>query len=215
VRQFATVFAHSRILVKPIFEGRTRTSLRTPRSPSKTHRTHVRPAVELNEVLTHRRGVPDSDIGRCSGDRGLIGRRCAKLARRHRRRARLQRPNSQPGLSAIHAIAHFIGQRSPEQLMCCGEVRNVPVCKRRRNRCCSHRIAEGAYSRIEPTLRRRHRCSHRRSPPPNRHDHTSIKRLPSSPWVALPFICPEFQSARNLLRQTVRLIQQCLSLRNE
>ena len=25
-----------------------------------------------------------------------------------------------------------------------------------------------------------------------------------------PFICPEFQSARNLLRQTVRLIQQCL-----
>jgi site-specific recombinase XerD len=29
-------------------------------------------------------------------------------------------------LSAIHALAHFIGQRSPEHLMWCGEVRNVP-----------------------------------------------------------------------------------------
>jgi integrase/recombinase XerD len=29
-------------------------------------------------------------------------------------------------LSAIHALAHFIGQCSPEHLMWCGEVRNVP-----------------------------------------------------------------------------------------
>jgi integrase/recombinase XerD len=29
-------------------------------------------------------------------------------------------------LSAIHAFAHFIGQRSPEHLMWCGQVRNVP-----------------------------------------------------------------------------------------
>jgi len=29
-------------------------------------------------------------------------------------------------LSAIYALAHFIGQRSPEHLMWCGEVRNVP-----------------------------------------------------------------------------------------
>ena len=29
-------------------------------------------------------------------------------------------------LSAIHALAHFIGERSPEHLMWCGEVRNVP-----------------------------------------------------------------------------------------
>ena len=29
-------------------------------------------------------------------------------------------------LSAIHALAHFIGERSPEHLMWCGEVQNVP-----------------------------------------------------------------------------------------
>ena len=29
-------------------------------------------------------------------------------------------------LSAIHALAHFIGQRSPEHLAWCGQVRNVP-----------------------------------------------------------------------------------------
>ena len=29
-------------------------------------------------------------------------------------------------LSAIHALARFIGERSPEHLMWCGEVRNVP-----------------------------------------------------------------------------------------
>jgi integrase/recombinase XerD len=29
-------------------------------------------------------------------------------------------------LSAIHALAHFIGERSPEHLMWCGQVQNVP-----------------------------------------------------------------------------------------
>jgi integrase/recombinase XerD len=29
-------------------------------------------------------------------------------------------------LSAIHALAHFIGERSPEHLMWCGEIQNVP-----------------------------------------------------------------------------------------
>ena len=29
-------------------------------------------------------------------------------------------------LSAIHALAHFIGERSPEHLMWCGEVQSVP-----------------------------------------------------------------------------------------
>ena len=29
-------------------------------------------------------------------------------------------------LSAIHALAHFIGERSPEHLMWCGEIQSVP-----------------------------------------------------------------------------------------